>query len=256
MSERPPRLISADTLRPSMRTPAPAPSAASPCGLCPNIAEGECQQPACDPTPVPPAAAPPSAQAYGAEYYRSANYRHYEERRDRYLQTARELAELLRRLGLLDRTSRIIDYGCALGYLLEGFHLAGYHAEGVEVSDWAREAAPASLRIYGDARQVHGPVEVLVALDVFEHMQDSEVREVLQFLRPRALVVRVPCSTDGGRSFHLAVSRQDPTHINCKEKAQWEELLRALGYETLRLSLHTVYDSAGVACLLGLRRAS
>lgn len=250
MSERP-RLLSADTLRPSMRTPAPAPSAASPCGLCPNIAEGECQQPACDPAPL---AAAPSAAACGADY-RSATSRHYEERRDQYLQTARELAELLRRLSLLDRTSRIIDFGCALGYLIEGFHLAGYHAEGIDVSAWAREAAPASLRIYASAQEVAGRVDVLVALDVFEHMRDAEVRAAILDLRPRAVVVRVPCSTDGGRTFHLAVSRADPTHINCKDKRAWEALLSALGYETLRLSLHTVYDSPGVACLLGIRRA-
>jgi hypothetical protein len=82
-------------------------------------------------------------------------------------------------------------------------------------------------------------------------MTDQEIAKVLIKTNPRALLVRIPSSTDGGKTFALEVSRQDPTHINCKTKEQWIEFFKEFEYKTfLRLNLFTVYDTPGVTCLL------
>jgi len=86
---------------------------------------------------------------------------------------------------------------------------------------------------------------------VFEHMSDETIKDVITTLEPKAMVVRIPSSTDGGKTFHLEVSRADPTHINCKTKEQWIVFFQGLGYRTfLKLNLFTVYDTPGVSCLL------
>lgn len=192
-----------------------------------------------------------TSQSYGPDYFKSANYADYLERGDRYKRTACELVELLRKIGQLDDKSRIIDYGCAVGLLMDGLKEAGCsRVIGIDVSEWARnEAERRGHLVY---RKFKVRTDILIALDVFEHMTDSEIGDVFWANAPQTFVARIPVSTDG-KEFHLAVSRADPTHINCKTKEQWETMFRALGYLTTRLHLFSVYDSPGVACLLGLR---
>lgn len=192
-------------------------------------------------------------KAYDADYYRSSNYADYLERGDRYRKTAYELVDLLRKLNLVERDSSIVDYGCAVGFLLDGFKELGYsNVLGVEVSEWARqEAKTRGHRILESVTGMCLSPDLLISMDVFEHMTDKEVSRVILETSPKALLVRIPTSTDGGKTYHLEVSRADPTHINCKTKEQWIRFFRDFGYQTfLRLNLYTVYDTPGVSCLL------
>ncbi len=199
------------------------------------------------PTAIDPA-------VYTADYYKSSNYADYLERVDRYKKTAYELAGFFRQIKLVERQSTIVDYGCAVGFLLEGFRDIGYeNLVGVEVSTWARnEAAKRGNRVVSSASELaNHPVDLLISLDVFEHMTDDEVIDALAKIKPKALLVRIPSSTDGGKTFHLDVSRSDPTHINCKTKEQWIEFFARNGFKTaLKLNLYTVYDTPGVSCFL------
>lgn len=192
-------------------------------------------------------------KTYDASYYRSSNYADYLERADRYKKTANELVGLLRSLGIVQRDSFIMDYGCAVGFLLEGFKELGYtNVLGVEISEWAREeAGKRGNRVIETVNGMSLSPDLLISLDVFEHMTDKEVSRVILETSPKAMLVRIPTSTDGGKTFHLEVSKADPTHINCKTKEQWIEFFRKFGYQTfLRLNLYTVYDTPGVSCLL------
>lgn len=195
-------------------------------------------------------------KTYDAEYYRSSNYADYLERADRYKKTATELVGLFRSISLVGEDSLIVDFGCAVGFLLEAFKEHGYrNLAGIEVSDWARgEAKKRGLGILSSIDQLSScPVDLLLAMDVFEHMTDQEIHKVFSHANPKAILARIPSSTDGGKTFHLEVSRADPTHINCKTKEQWIQFFTDLGYRTfLKLNLYTVYDSAGVTCLLVL----
>jgi cyclopropane fatty-acyl-phospholipid synthase-like methyltransferase len=197
-------------------------------------------------------------KVYDADYYKSSNYADYLERADRYKKTAKELAGLLHSLNLIQKDSLIVDYGCAIGFLLEGFKELGYtNLLGLEISEWARTEAQKRGNIVWDSSNsdwvswVRREIDLLISLDVFEHMTNQEIYNLLVFSKPKVLLVRIPTSTDGGKTFHLEVSRTDPTHINCKTKEQWIELFRSFGYQTfLRLNLFTVYDTPGVTCLL------
>jgi 2-polyprenyl-3-methyl-5-hydroxy-6-metoxy-1,4-benzoquinol methylase len=198
-----------------------------------------------------------TANPYTADYYKSSNYADYLERADRYKKTAYELVDLLRKLGLIDKESWIVDFGCAVGFLLEGFDDLGYRQiGGYDVSDWAiAEGRARGNDIYKWDETVRHTVgtDILTALDVFEHMEDDEIRRVLKVLSPKCMILRIPTSVDGGKTFALEVSRQDPTHINCKTKEQWIEFFRKEGFGTfLRLNLFTIYDTPGVTCLLCL----
>lgn len=191
---------------------------------------------------------------YDISYYRSSNYADYLERAHRYKKTAYELADLLVKLCVIKPTSNIVDYGCAVGFLVEAFDELGYQETiGFDISDWAiSQGQTRGLRVYKDLGMItQRQTDLLIGLDVFEHMTDEEIESALTKIKPKAMVVRIPSSTDGGKTFHLEVSRADPTHINCKTKEQWIQFFREFGYQTfLKLNLYTVYDTPGVTCLL------
>ncbi len=190
---------------------------------------------------------------YGEDYYKTLNYADYLGRQERYDKLAQELSDLLSKLSLVKRggSSRtdILDYGCAIGFLVKAFQNIGYDTHGYDISKWAVENA---VTRSVDNYYPNISYDVMTALDVFEHMQTHEIKKALKEIETNVLIVRIPCSMDGGKSFHLDVSKRDPTHINCKTKPEWIELIgRAGNFESMfRLNLLTIYDSPGVFCAM------
>lgn len=188
---------------------------------------------------------------YDEQYFRSLNYSDYLGRQVRYSKTAQELDKLFGALCLANTDSTILDYGCAVGFLMNGFRALGYtKVYGYDISEWAVSMARESGNKILDNLCDFKP-DVIVALDVFEHMVDAEICELLGRLRSRVIVVRIPCSVDG-KDFALEVSRRDPMHRNCKTKAGWVMRLCKYYDVVTPINLFTIYDSPGVACLLGI----
>ena len=87
-----------------------------------------------------------------------------------------------------------------------------------------------------------------------EHMPDDCINEWLDNFKTRSMVVRMPVAVRSGEDFHLAVSRRDPTHVNCKTKDEWKDLLKKYGFDVfLHLNLLTLYDTDGVFSCLCLK---
>ena len=191
--------------------------------------------------------------SYDKEYYGTINYTDYLGRKNKYFKTAEELVDLLKKLSLVKEDSEILDYGCAVGFLIEGFSRIGLNASGYDVSHWAvKESIKSGNKMVHDYTDFTG--DILVSLDVFEHMRDTDIKHVLDATSPEVLIVRIPSSMDGGETFHLDVSKKDPTHINCKDKGDWLKFFGKSGYTfNLALNLFSIYDSEGVVCLLLLK---
>lgn len=190
---------------------------------------------------------------YNKQYFKKLNYSGYLFRRDSYLKLAEELCELLNKLSLINQTSTIMDYGCGVGFLLEGFRELGYKSiYGYDISEWASEQAKRKgLKMLKNINRKF--FNIIICLDVLEHMRDRDISTVFGNYKSDILIVRIPCSLDG-KHFALEVSNKDPTHINCKKKEGWVTLLHQIGYATiLPLSLFTIYDTPGVMCALCLK---
>ena len=85
-------------------------------------------------------------------------------------------------------------------------------------------------------------------------MTDLEIDKWLSNFNTRALIIRGPVANTTGGDYHLKVSRQDPTHVNCKTKEEWKTLLKGYGFiNFLNLNLLTIYDTKGVWCTICLK---
>ena len=149
-------------------------------------------------------------------------------------------------------TDRIVDFGCAIGSLLNEFCQRGYRrVQGTDVSWWA----------INEGRRLHGfnpnvpqylnyslleeGADWILALDVLEHIGTVELSNILQIMRCKNLVVRVPVCAEEGQPYVLKVSRNDTTHIQCHTKEWWTETLSGFMYMG-PITGTAIYDSPGV----------
>ncbi len=184
------------------------------------------------------------------QYFRNLNYSNYLERYGRYLKMAEELDFYLTKFGILSKSTKILDYGCSVGFLIKAFKKLGYKKIfGFDISNWAIKIAKKNkCKILKD---VKGSYDLGIFLDVFEHMEDREIKKVFKKAKFKRLIVRIPCANKNSNKFYLKVSRIDKTHINCKNKDCWISLFKSFGYNSfLKLNLNSIYDSKGCLCLL------
>jgi SAM-dependent methyltransferase len=206
---------------------------------------------------------------YDETYYKSINYTNYLSRKPRYRQLAIEVTNLLKKLNLIvsydwSRTTNdlqqfpnILDFGCATGMLVGALNEIGCSAYGYDISDYALGVAKeVGLEVYNEIEQIRDmPKDVTFLLDVLEHIPATDLDENLKAVTSSdAIIFRIPVCLEEGEPYHLEVSRNDPTHVTCWTKERWTEFFARYGYTIMTLDLHTIYDSPGVFCGLGVKR--
>ena len=195
-----------------------------------------------------------TSKFYTEEYFTTINYTGYLSRYERYKKLSVEISELFTKISLLKKDSKILDYGCAVGFLPRAFDELGYkNCYGYDISEWARnQAKKHNVKILDNLKNTK--FDVTFCLDVIEHMYDSQIDDWLKNFDTDCLVLRVPVAVKEGETYHLEVSRQDPTHINCKTKEAWKELLKKYGFTNfVNLNLLTIYDTDGVWSVICLK---
>ena len=175
-----------------------------------------------------------------------SNYRDYVARK--YEQCCLDLISLG-----MEKQHRIIDFGCATGALLKEFIKRGYiNVCGTDVSYWAINYGRTTYGLTDYQIQYYNPnlleagADWIIALDVFEHIGDEELQNILGLIRCDRLMIRVPISAEEDGPFVLEVSRNDQTHVQCHTKQWWLALFEPFARLERRVSLSTIHDSDGV----------
>lgn len=191
---------------------------------------------------------------YDKKYYTTSNYEGYLDKGEKYKKTATEICNLLKQINVINTTSRILDFGCAVGFLCVGLQSLGYeNVFGYDISEWATSQAKTKGVNIVDTPE--GFWDLVFCLDVLEHMTDEDILDMFNYASSDSYLVRIPCSRPGEDTYVLDVSNNDPTHINCKSKEEWIAFFQEhFGFKViLPISTYTVYDSEGVMCALLLK---
>lgn len=188
---------------------------------------------------------------FNEEYFKTKNYKNYLDKKERYYKTAAEVFDNLQKFSMISETTKIIDYGCSVGFLIKGLEKTGCNnVVGFDISEWAtNEARSIGCNIISSPE---GEYELGFFLDVLEHMTDSQIITLFENLKVENIIARIPCAIESNPTqFYLEVSRLDETHINCKTDKAWLEFFQRLGYnKQFRLNFSTIYDSDGCLCCL------
>lgn len=190
-------------------------------------------------------------EPFGKSYYCSRNYRDYLKRK--FTELAKDITH---ETGTTRRCS-IVDFGCGYGGLVNALWENGYHRiHGTDISQWAIEHGQKiyphlveKLQFY-NRDLLRSPNQLLIILDVLEHMPAYEIQSVLKLGRIGArgkVAVRIPVSAHEGEPFVLPVSNNDPTHISCHTKEWWDCAMKLAGFRSTQLFRGSaIYDSPGV----------
>lgn len=185
--------------------------------------------------------------SFDEQYFKTINYTNYLDREHRYIKLANELFTYLKTIKFITDTTTFIDYGAGVGFLTNSIRKMGYACDSYDISEWAIKYGYEKYGIEYISYQ-HKKYDVMIALDVFEHMTDTQIVDVFNTFKSDYLIIRIPCSSNG-IDFHLDVSKKDPTHINCKTKLEWQSFFIKNDFNQIQtLNLYTVFDSEGVMC--------
>jgi SAM-dependent methyltransferase len=205
-------------------------------GTCPD-----CSLVHLDPVPSPDE----SAELYGESYFTGGGvgeYIDYAADEDLHRINARShLARLARaRKGA---PGRLLDFGCAHGFVADELRAAGWDVEGVEISDVAAQYARDrfGLTVYPDfekaiAADGKGAFDVITFFQVLSQLPDSAAAldAAHALLRPGGMVMVESSNRGGtlaramGRHWHLIAP---PSVISLFDPETLEGLLRRRGFE-------------------------
>jgi SAM-dependent methyltransferase len=129
-----------------------------------------------------------------------------------------------------------LEVGCGYGYVTELLARQGYAVTGVDLSAHAIARAQREVQVDGTRFEVWdaaspppgtGPVDLLVALEVLEHLDDPDAALAAwaRLLAPGGVLV---CTTP---NRHGPASRywRDRTHVSVRSEGAWRRALRSSG---------------------------
>jgi len=136
----------------------------------------------------------------------------------------------------LTKEHKILDYGASKGFLVKALRLLHRQAWGCDISRYAINSADNNTRQYlkqCDFILVPWEIEFdfIISKDVFEHIKEQELNELLPVLRKysKNMFVVVPLGEDG--KFNIPAYQLDVTHTTAMNKEWWIALFMKAGWE-------------------------
>lgn len=142
---------------------------------------------------------------------------------------------------------KVLDYGCAKGYLVKALRLLRRQAWGVDVSTYALNEADSDVRGYcalskPDFSAAY-PIasysfpsffDYCIAKDVFEHIEEKVLRNILNKMPSRLMFVVVPLGD--GSTYNVSAYNFDKSHVHMQPIEWWERLFEDCGWMVIRSS--------------------
>lgn len=177
------------------------------------------------------------------------------------------LKALARRIGLknrylrfFDRTKtggQVVEIGCGDGSFMKELRAAGFaHVQGVDLSPSYADADDVHV---GDATaylrdHAPGSIDYVVALDVFEHIPQNELRDLLRIARDRLtgdgrIIFRVP---NMGSPLALLNQHGDLSHVNAFNEVSVRQIAFDVGLDVEAVHPEPLAYPRSVGAVIGL----
>lgn len=132
---------------------------------------------------------------------------------------------------------KVLDAGCAKGFLVEALRDRGVEAYGIDLSDYAISEARRDIRPYCRVASLTEPIperfDLIVCIEVLEHIPEEIGRHVIANL----------CrSTDDILFSSTPDDFAEPTHVNVRPRSYWNALFAEQGFD-----LDVEFDAARIA---------
>lgn len=179
---------------------------------------------------------PHSSELFGPDYFERGpetgmslyeNYRWLPE------QTIPFAATLCEQLGICEG-HRVLDFGCAKGYLVHALRLLHRDAWGADISAYALDCAPPPVReflFHGNAWRNLPYIDMVLAKDVLEHMGRRELGTFLEAARKQSQRLWVCVPLGEHQQYVIPDMEKDVTHKVREGLAWWRKTIRSHGWK-------------------------
>jgi 2-polyprenyl-3-methyl-5-hydroxy-6-metoxy-1,4-benzoquinol methylase len=133
---------------------------------------------------------------------------------------------------------RVLDFGCAKGYMVKALRWLQRDAWGCDVSEYAIRNADNEVYQYISKCSEYnvipwerGYFDVILAKDVLEHLTDDQIRNFSLACRlqdPRGIFLTIPLAKNG--KYIIPSCELDVTHIQRRSLEQWEWMFEGFGW--------------------------
>lgn len=142
------------------------------------------------------------------------NYRWMPER------TIREASSIINNIEF----DKVLDYGCAKGFMVYALRLLGKEAYGVDISEYAVNNGHEKIKQYlskiDTVEDMKGGWDLIIAKDVLEHIPKDVIPTVLTAFRRRCKNLFVAVPLGNGKRYRIREYEMDITHI-VREPEEW-----------------------------------
>lgn len=137
----------------------------------------------------------------------------------------------------LHREIKILDFGCAKGYLVQALRELGYDSYGIDVSEYAISQANVETRIYLEVSNNELQIpsywpsfDWVIAKDVLEHIEYNSLPRILERLRSLANNILVVVPLGDGKNYFIPDYELDKSHYIKEDLTWWEDILNKSGF--------------------------
>jgi len=129
------------------------------------------------------------------------------------------------------KEGRILDYGCAKGYLVHALNQLGFEAYGYDLSTYAIDNCHPQVKeliynVLDDSKY-----EYVICKDVMEHIPEDKIvntlKEIKHVMGEEALFV-IPLGDDN--KFRIREYEYDITHVTKKDEDWWVDKFKEAGF--------------------------
>lgn len=163
---------------------------------------------------------------YDADYYLrgpetgKSNYENYSWKPDLTL----PMADHLKRVLHIKDGERVLDFGCARGFLVKALRMRGVDAWGCDSSEWAIQNCDEGVKDYVSQGLPDGMFDHIIMKDVAEHIHPQQLSSILVGLlgcMRKSMLWIVPLSAHANEPYLRPEDNADPSHIIRWPLEQW-----------------------------------
>lgn len=139
----------------------------------------------------------------------------------------------------INNGSKILDFGCAKGYLVKAFRILGFESYGVDISEYAISKVDKDVgeycKIIKNAKDIKNILGIknfdwIIAKDVFEHIPEKQLKDVLKELSliSKKLFLIIPLGKNDSNASRFIIPEYDKdiTHLTAKTDKWWRKYLQ------------------------------
>lgn len=139
----------------------------------------------------------------------------------------------------LDKTSKVLDVGCAKGFLVKALREMNIKADGCDISEYALSFAPKGCWLCNDKRYwKRKRYTHAFCKDVLEHCTIKQLIVLLECIGKAAPIFMCVIPIGDGGQYRIQEYHTEITHLIAEDENWWRKMFKKTGWKVVKECSH------------------